>query len=72
VTAEPMPPISSGVCPLCGTGTLPIDDRCESCGYSLQGVDGRPSPFSRTALVWSVAAFAAVYLVTLAIVALTR
>jgi hypothetical protein len=52
--------------------TLVTDQRCEACGYSLAGVDGRATPFSRRTLWWSVAAFAAVYLVTLAIVALTR
>ncbi|MEX2256017.1 MAG: hypothetical protein WEC34_11320 [Acidimicrobiia bacterium] len=72
MTAEPTPPLTSGICPLCGAGTLPIDERCEACGCSLAGVDGRPSPFSRSGFLWSVAAFVAVYLATLAIVALTR
>lgn len=71
MTAQPSP-ISPGVCPLCGVATLVTDQRCEACGYSLAGVDGRATPFSRRTLWWSVAAFAAVYLVTLAIVALTR
>jgi len=48
------------------------DERCPSCGFALAGVDGRPGPFSRTVLWWSVAGFAAVYLATLAIVVVTR
>jgi hypothetical protein len=72
VTAESSPPLATGTCPLCGVATLRNDDRCGTCGFALAGVDGRPPAFSRTALWWSIAVFAAVYLVTLAIVALTR
>jgi hypothetical protein len=72
VTADPSPPLASGVCPLCGAATIATEDRCATCGFALAGVDGRPSAFSRTALWWSIAVFAAVYVVTLAIVALTR
>jgi hypothetical protein len=52
--------------------TLRTEDRCGSCGFVLAGVDGRPSAFSRTALWWSIAVFASVYVITLAIVAATR
>jgi hypothetical protein len=48
------------------------EERCPVCGFSLEGVDGRPSAFSRTVLLWCVAGFAAVYLLTLAVVVLTR
>jgi len=72
VTAEPTPPLTSGTCPLCGTAITATDERCASCGSTLAGVDGRPAALSRTALWWSIAVLAGVYLVTLAIVALTR
>ena len=72
MTPEPAPPLASGVCPLCATATISTDERCPACGYSLEGVDGRPTPFSRTVLLWSLAGFAAVYVLTLAVVVLTR
>jgi hypothetical protein len=61
-----------GTCPLCTTPTAPELEQCPSCGYALAGVDGRPSAFSRATLVWTAIGFAAVYLVTLAIVVATR
>ena len=72
MTVEPSPPLATGTCPLCGAATLSADERCATCGFALAGVDGRPSPFSRAALWWSIAVFASVYRVTLVIVALTR
>ena len=72
MTAEPSVPLASGTCPLCGTAVAPTDERCEACGFSLAGVGPRPAPFSRATLWWSVAGFAVVYLITLAIVGLTR
>jgi predicted amidophosphoribosyltransferase len=69
---EPSPSIAASVCPLCASATTASDERCPSCGLALAGVDGRPGPFSRTVLWWSVAGFAAVYLATLAIVVVTR
>ncbi len=72
MTAEPTPAFPAATCPLCAAPAAPSDERCGSCGYSLAGVGGRPAAFSRAALLWSVAALAAVYLITLAIVALTR
>jgi hypothetical protein len=72
VTAEPSPPLASGTCPLCATATFADDERCPSCGFALAGVEGRPGPFSRTVLWWSIVGFVAVYLATLAIVVVTR
>ena len=72
MTAEPSPPLASGTCPLCGTAIAVTDERCATCGYALAGVDGRPAAFSRASFWWSVAVLAGVYLVTLAIVAMTR
>jgi hypothetical protein len=72
MTAEPSQPLATGTCPLCGSATLHTEDRCGSCGFALAGVDDRPSAFSRTALWWSIAVFASVYVITLVIVALTR
>ena len=72
MTAEPTPPLASSACPLCATATMASDERCPSCGFALAGVDGRPGPFSRTVLWWSIAGFVAVYLVTLAVVVVTR
>jgi hypothetical protein len=57
---------------LCGA-TVAVDAmRCGDCGYHLAGVGGRPGPFNRTALWWSVAALLGVYLLTLLVVALAR
>jgi hypothetical protein len=61
-----------GTCPLCGVATPADLERCGSCGYALAGVDGRPSAFSRATLLWASIGFLAVYLVTLAIVLVTR
>ena len=62
----------TAVCPLCQTPAPAQTDRCPECGYDLAGVGGRPGPFSRAILAWSAMSLLAVYLVTLAIVALTR
>lgn len=72
MTAEPSPAFPAATCPLCAAPAAPSDERCATCGFSLAGVGGRPPAFSRATLWWSVAAFAAIYLITLAIVALTR
>jgi hypothetical protein len=72
VTLESSPPLASGTCPLCTTATTSAEERCPTCGYVLAGVDGRPPAFSRATLWLSAAGFAAVYLMTLAIVAFTR
>jgi hypothetical protein len=61
-----------GTCPLCGVSTPGDLDRCSSCGYALAGVDGRPSAFSRATLLWSAIGVLSVYLITLAIVLVTR
>jgi predicted amidophosphoribosyltransferase len=72
VTAEPSPPLASATCPLCESAIAVTDERCPTCGYALDGVDGRPAALSRSALWWSIAVLAAVYVLTLAIVAMTR
>jgi hypothetical protein len=68
---EPMP-TTEGACPLCATPAPVAASRCPECGYDLAGVGGRPGPFSRTVFVLSAMGLLAVYLVTLAIVVLTR
>lgn len=69
---QAVPESVPGTCPLCGV-TTPTDlDCCRSCGYALAGVDGRPSAFSRATLLWTSIGFLAVYLITLAIVLVTR
>ena len=60
------------MCPLCGASVAAEAMRCSNCGYYLAGVDGRPGPFNRRALWWSVAGLLAVYLLTLLVVALAR
>jgi hypothetical protein len=57
---------------LCGASVAADANRCGECGYSLAGVAGRPAPFNRRALWWSVAGLVGIYLVTLLIVALAR
>lgn len=67
-----VPEHAPGTCPLCGATTPGDLDRCGSCGYALAGVDGRPPVFSRATLLWSSIGFLAVYVITLAIVLVTR
>jgi hypothetical protein len=72
---EPSPaPGPDGVprCPLCATPVGPALSRCPECGYTLAGVGDRPGAYSRAALWWTVAAFVAVYVLVLAVVAATR
>ena len=71
MTSEPVP-TAEAACPLCGFAVAIEARRCQACGWSLAGVDGRPGPFSARALWWTGAGFLAVYLITLAIVALTH
>ncbi len=71
MTSEPVA-VEGGECPLCTTEVTEAETRCPECGWSLAGVAGRPGPYSRAALWWTVAGFLAVYLVTLGIVALTH
>ena len=47
---------------MCGAPVAAEAMRCGNCGYHLAGVDGRPGPFNRRALWWSVAGLLAVYL----------
>jgi len=44
--------------------------RCESCGLTLAGLDGRPGPFARATFWWWAAALLAIYLAVLVIVVL--
>ena len=66
----PSPPDAPSVCPLCGTSVATTASRCESCGLTLAGLDGRPGPFARATFWWWAAALLAIYLVVLAIVVL--
>jgi hypothetical protein len=61
-----------GACPVCGTDVRADAIRCGSCGYHLAGFEGRPGPFDRTALTWTVAGFAIVYVVVALIVLAAR
>jgi hypothetical protein len=72
VSAQPSPSPSEApsVCPLCGTSVAITANRCESCGLTLAGLDGRPGPFSRATVWWMAGALLAIYLVVLAIVVL--
>jgi hypothetical protein len=67
-----MPAASVDACPLCGAGAASADLRCGACGFDLAGVGTRPGPFTRSVFWWTAMGFLAVYLGTLAIVALTR
>ena len=58
-------------CPLCETAVGGDLARCPACGFDLAGVGGRPS-FTQPVFWWSAMGFLAVYLITLAIVAMTR
>ena len=71
MTSQPVP-AGTGAGPLCDASVAAEARRCPACGRSLAGVDGRPGPFSARTLWWTGAGFLAVYLVTLAIVALTH
>ena len=70
MSAEPAQrPDVDAVCPLCGATVGRTASRCESCGMSLAGVDGRPGPFTRRMLWLWAAAVVAIYVVALVIVA---
>jgi hypothetical protein len=62
----------SGACPLCGLAVTADASRCAACGYHLAGIDGRPGPLTRSALWWTIAALALVYVLTLIIVLAAR
>ena len=59
-------------CPLCGTAMSSDASRCASCGYHLAGVGSRPGPYDRSALWWTGAALAIVYVITLLVVLAAR
>ena len=68
---SPSPPDAPSVCPLCGTSVATTASRCESCGLTLAGLDGRPGPFARAnVLVVGRRVLLAIYLVVLAVVVL--
>ena len=62
---------STEVCPLCGRAVAADMARCEACGNDLAGVGERPL-LSRSVLWWSAMGFLAVWLITLAVVAVVR
>jgi hypothetical protein len=57
---------------LCGLAVAADAARCAACGYHLAGIDGRPGPLTRSALWWTTAALALVYVLTLIIVLAAR
>jgi len=61
-----------GACPLCGVQVTSDATRCRACGYHLAGIDGRPGPFDRTALLWTVVGFAIVYVAVALVVLAAR
>jgi hypothetical protein len=71
MSAQPSPTPGTS-CPLCGTPVGLDLDRCPDCGHSLAGTPGHAPAFSRTALLWTIGAFLAVYLITIGIVVATR
>ena len=71
-TPTPEPNGDPSACPLCGAPVDDLAERCTDCGFTLAGVTGAAPGFSRGALLWTIAAFVAIYLVTIAIVAATR
>lgn len=72
MTAEPNPAPVPDVCPLCSSAIGAEARRCPECGYHLAGIGGRPGPFAQPMLWFTAIGFLAVYLGTLAIVALTH
>ncbi len=69
---EGFAPPGPAACPVCSTPVSDLLDRCPECGYDLAGVAPRASAYSRTALVWTIAAFVAIYVVILVVVALAN
>jgi len=47
-------------------------NRCGTCGYHLAGVAGRPSAFTRPAIVWTAIGLVLVYVATLLVVLAAR
>ena len=70
MSAEPLS-CSPEPCPLCNTAVGSESAQCPACGFDLAGVGGRPG-FTQPVLLWSAMGFLAIYLITLAIVAMTR
>jgi hypothetical protein len=66
------PPVAPAACPLCGTAVGAEANRCGTCGYHLAGVAGRPSAFTRPAIVWTAIGLVLVYVATLLVVLAAR
>lgn len=49
-----------------------VAERCPSCGYHLAGVDGRPGPLDRAALIWTTAGLALAYALAVLVVLAAR
>ena len=58
-------------CPLCESSVGADLVQCPACGFDLAGVGGRPM-LTGPVFLWTAMGFLAVYLITLAIVAMTR
>jgi hypothetical protein len=63
-----MPRPDAGACALCGTPLVIGGDRCRMCGMVVGIGPGRPSPFSRRALWWTIGGLVAIYVVVLLLV----
>jgi hypothetical protein len=70
VSAQPLS-CSPAPCPVCDTAVGADLARCPECGFDLAGIGGRPG-LTRPVFVLTAMGFLAVYLITLAIVAMTR
>lgn len=79
MTAEFQPPdpgeqrgSASGSCPLCGAAVMHGVERCPTCNMHLGFGPDAPSPFRRVTTWGLVVALVAVYVATLAVVAVAR
>ena len=70
MSAEAVVP-APAACPLCESSVTADVGQCPACGFDLAGVGGRPL-LTGPVFVWTAMGFLAVYLITLAIVAMTR
>ena len=71
MSADPMAARPPMPCPICDTSVAGELGRCPACGFDLAGIGGRPG-FTQRIFWWTAMGFLAVYLGTLAIVALTH
>ena len=70
MSAEPVA-VTPEPCPICDAKVGGDLGRCPECGFDLAGIGGRPG-FTQPVFWWTAMGFLAVYLVTLAIVVMTR